>query len=563
MKYTNKLSPAQAAAVKEFVTVPTVEMNRSTFLKPFTHKTTFNAGKIVPIMCEEVLPGDTKKIDLAAVVRSSTPITPVMDSAYLDLYAFFVPNRLVWDQWKQFMGQNDKDEYYDTAAPKAVPVLASPAGGFEKGSVADYLGLPIGKDISPVNHLPFRGVSLIYNRWFRDQNNQKPALTITSSALTLGAKTSDGDPLANAVKGGALLPIGKYHDYFTSALPSPQKAEDVLLPLAGIAPVTTLEEPNGLLGTALQWNNGPLAEPGRVPLMMRDSGGKLITEVWDADRTTTPGGDNAFVHPTNLYADLTKVAAATINDLRLAFQTQRFYERDARSGTRYIEMIKSHFGVDSEDGRLQNPELLGSSHTLLQQQQVMQTSSTDGITPLGTTGAMSLTGAVKDNFVSKSFTEHGHIFVFAAVRARQTYSQGIHPMFSRSGRLDFYDPAFANIGEQPILNKEIFADGSVNDDKVFGYKEPWGEYRFNFDRVTSSFRADQQQNLAIWHYANNFANLPVLQNGFIEDNSQDLIDRTLIVKSSQADQFIADFEFSVEDTRVMPVVSVPGMIDHN
>lgn len=556
------LSTKQASAVKKFVEVPSVSMNRSSFLTPFNLKTTFNAGDLIPFHCEEVLPGDTWRVNLSAVVRSSTPITPVMDSAYLDVYSFFVPSRLLWDDWKAFMGENTKTKWFDQNAPKALPVTTAPTGGWDKGSVADYLGIPIDVDNLSVQSLPFRAYSLIWNEWFRDQNNQDPCLTLSDSNNQIGQKATDGNSLANAVKGGALLKLNKYHDYFTSALPSPQKGEDVLLPFAdSLAPVV-VDSAGGAINS-VDVGNIPFSTltPRNGDLFVDRSGIFIKNQTGNVPFSVLSniGGFE------NIGADLSGVSSVSINDLRKAFQTQRFLERDARGGTRYIELLKSHFGVVSDDARQQRPELLGSTHQMLQVQQVLQTSGSNiqgQSTPQGTTGAFSLTGFMKNSLANKSFTEHGYILYVGGVRTKQTYSQGIHPMWSRSGRLDFYDPAFANIGEQPIFNKELYAQGNSVDDDIFGYKEPWAEYRFNLDRLSSSFRPSASENLSIWHYGIKFDNLPVLQSGFVEE-VKDNIDRTLAINSSVADQFIADFEFNEEKSRVMPVISVPGKVDLN
>lgn len=557
------LSASFAEAIKNFVSVPTVEMDRSKFIEPSNSKITFNAGKLVPLKVLEVLPGDSFKVDLSAVLRSSTPIAPTMDAAYMDIYAFFVPNRLVWDKWKAFMGENKDSKWINTAQPQTVPIINAPLGGFDVGSVAEKMGVPIGVDGFSFSQIQLRCYPLIWNEWFRDQNNQEPALELTDDAIQTGVQANSGNPYANAVKGGELLPLNKYHDYFTSALPSPQKAQDVLLPLAGSAPVNI---PNGSFGDMvaggsalskfiLRKGDGQIPNPGNLSI---NASGELFSGSFN-DGIGRIGHISSF---NGLEADLTNASAATINDLRKAFQTQRFYERNARSGSRYIEFIRSQFGVISDDARLQRPELLGSSHQMLGVQQVLQTSSTDNTTPQGNTAAYSHTAYGKNSLIDKSFTEHGHIVIVGGVRTKQTYSQGLHKMFSRTSMFDFYAPVFANLGEQPIYNKEIYTQGSSQDDEVFGFKEPWVEYKTFPDNLTGFFRPNAGTNLAFWHYGANFGSLPILQNGFVEQQT-DVVDRTLAIKSNVHDQFILDMELLLDVARVMPTYSVPGLIDHN
>lgn len=562
-----------------FAQAPQVDIQRSTFDRSSGHKTTFNAGKLVPIYVDEVLPGDTFEMKTSAIIRGSTPIFPVMDNANLDIYFFFVPNRLVWDHWKEFNGENTTNKWEQTVE-YSIPQMAAPSGngevvGWEKGTLADYMGIPtlIGPGAPQseaqwtVNHLPFRAYCLIWNEWFRDQNLQDPVLIDTGDSQTNGTHLKpETDPIVSqnqaALTGANLLPVNKYFDYFTGALPEPQKGPDVLLPLGNTAPVITMNSDIKGITTSSPGlrikSNTPINTQANLAVAPGGYGtGNLIHTTANVDLA------NGNIIPANLYADLGNATAATINELRLAFQLQRMYERDARGGTRYIEIIKSHFGVTSPDARLQRPEYLGGERIPINIDQVIQTSGTmEGTTPQGNTGAYSLTGN-QGSYFKHSFVEHGYVLGLACVRTEHTYQQGLEKIWNRKNRFDFYWPALANIGEQAILNKEIYLQSYEKDnEQAFGYQEAWAEYRYKPSRVSSAFRSNITGSLDAWHYADYYEELPKLSAEWVQETYKN-VDRTLAVQSTLEDQYIADFWFKCTCTRPMPIYSIPGLIDHH
>lgn len=563
-----------------FAQAPQVDIQRSTFDRSSGHKTTFNAGKLVPIYVDEVLPGDTFEMKTSAIIRGSTPIFPVMDNANLDIYFFFVPNRLVWDHWKEFNGENTTSKWEQTIE-YSIPQMAPPTGngtvvGWEKGTLADYMGIPtlIGPGAPQsnanwtVNHLPFRAYCLIWNEWFRDQNLQDPVLIDTGDSQTNGTHLiPEKDPIVKqnqgALTGANLLPVNKYFDYFTGALPEPQKGPDVLLPLGNTAPIITMSKANKTISNnPVTFSSNSFTEVGKMHnLGIQVTNSKAGKLALNTSATTTLEAETAI--PNNLAADLGNATAATINELRLAFQLQKLYERDARGGTRYIEIIKSHFGVTSPDARLQRPEYLGGERIPINIDQVIQTSGTmEGTTPQGNTGAYSLTGN-QGSYFKHSFVEHGYVLGLACVRTEHTYQQGLEKIWNRKNRFDFYWPALANIGEQAILNKEIYLQSvkEVNE-QAFGYQEAWAEYRYKPSRVSSAFRSNVTGSLDAWHYADYYEALPVLSAEWIEETYKN-VDRTLAVQSTLEDQYIADFWFKCKCTRPMPIYSIPGLIDHH
>lgn len=529
-----------------------IDMQRSRFDRSQGHKTTFNTGDLIPIFVDEVLPGDTFSIDMSAAIRMSTPIYPVMDNINIDTYFYFVPARLLWEHWEEFNGENKLTAWEQTVEYE-IPQLKAPEGGWAKGTIADYMGIPTKIENISVNALPFRAYALIWNEWFRDQNLKDPAMVNLDDTTQNG--TNDGDYVANAQLGAKPLKVAKYHDYFTSALPEPQKGPDVSLPLGTLAPVVGTSYEN--LTTAYTYNKD--AENKRIVGFKQNNEnyGSQVAYITNSGTISTVDAGKYM----GLAVNLAEAQAASVNALRQAFAVQRLYEKDARGGTRYREIIRAHFDVISPDSRMQIPEYLGGARHPITIDQVLQTSSTDATSPQGNTAAYSLTNFV-DNCFTKSFTEHGYIIGLAAIRTVNTYQQGIERMWSKKSRFDFYWPALANIGEQPIYNKEIYAQGTDTDNEVFGYQEAWADYRYKPSRVSGAFRSNYAQSLDSWHYATYFEEQPYLSSKWI-DETRENVNRTIAVQDELEDQFIADFYFKNICTRPMPLYSVPGLIDHH
>ena len=539
-----------------------IDLSRSTFDRSASVKTSFNAGDIVPFFLEEVLPGDTFNVKSSKVVRMQTLLTPMMDNVYLDTYYFFVPNRLVWKHWKEFNGENTESAWIPETT-YAVPQITSPADtGFAVGTIADYFGIPTGIPNLSVNALPFRAYALIMNEWFRDQNLSDPLVVPDDDATVAGVNT--GNFVSDVAKGGKPYIAAKYHDYFTSCLPSPQKGPDVVIPVTSGAhyPVVAGEDHFTVL---------PGFEKAGIHLASTAGTNSNLGTFTISGNTSAPynsrvagAADNDIAHPVNLWAvNDGSVASATINQLRLAFQIQKLYERDARGGSRYIEILKSHFGVTSPDARLQRPEYLGGNRVPINVNQVVQQSGTGSgsSTPQGTVVGMSQTTDSHSDFI-KSFTEHGFIIGVMVARYDHTYQQGLDRMWSRKDRFDYYWPVFANIGEQAVKNKEIYAQGNKEDDEVFGYQEAWADYRYKPNRVTGEMRSAYAQSLDVWHLADDYAARPTLSDSWIREDKTN-IDRVLAVKSSVSNQFFADIYVQNRATRPMPLYSIPGLIDHH
>jgi hypothetical protein len=545
-----------------------IDLSRSTFDRSSSVKTSFNAGDIVPFFLEEVLPGDTFNVKSSKVVRMQTLLTPMMDNVYLDTYYFFVPNRLVWSHWKEFNGENTESAWIPETTYE-VPQITSPAnGGWNVGTIADYFGIPTGIPNLSVSALPFRAYALVMNEWFRDQNLQDPLVVPLDDATVAGVNT--GTFVSDVAKGGKPYIAAKYHDYFTSCLPSPQKGPDVLIPsaTAGEYPVVPRSNlvPDSLLdGTrysAKIYDAEDDASKTRAGIGFYVSADGL-TGTQTTGILNTPSGRTGSVPViNNLWAVASGGLGATINQLRLAFQVQKLYERDARGGSRYIEILKSHFGVTSPDARLQRPEYLGGNRVPININQVIQQSGTQsGTTPQGTVVGMSQTTDSHSDFI-KSFTEHGFILGVMCVRYDHTYQQGLERFWSRKDRFDYYWPVFANIGEQAVKNKEIYAQGNAEDDEVFGYQEAWADYRYKPNRVTGEMRSSYAQSLDVWHLADDYSTRPSLSDSWIREDKAN-IDRVLAVQSSVSNQFFADIYVQNRATRPMPVYSIPGLIDHH
>lgn len=550
-----------------FSQLPHADISRSTFDRSHSLKTTFNTGDVVPFYVDEVLPGDTFTVDTSKVVRMPSLITPLMDNLYLDTYFFFVPNRLVWDHWKQFNGENTESAWLPTTEYE-VPQITSPAStGWTVGTIADYFGIPIGVPGLSVNALPFRAYALIMNEWFRDENLTDPLLIPTDDAVVAGVNT--GSYISDVAKGGLPFKAAKYHDYFTSALPAPQKGPDVAIPVA------TLDYQDVPVFTGASGNSSS------VPLHMSRVSGDLSNNSFPVlvggASSDSPGsvffGGNAFtpasgneIYPDNLWARTSDIiggsaVAATINQLRMAFQIQKLYEKDARGGTRYIEILKAHFGVTSPDARLQRPEYLGGNRIPININQIVQQSQTTDQSPQGNPVGLSLTSDTHHDF-RKSFVEHGFIIGLMVARYDHTYQQGLERFWSRKGRFDYYWPVFANIGEQAIKNKEIYAQGTDEDDEVFGYQEAWADYRYKPNRTAGYMRSTSPQPLDAWHLGDKYSSLPALSDSWIREDGQ-TVNRTLAVSDSITHQFFADIYIRCRSVRPMPVYSVPGLIDHH
>nr|WNN13323.1 MAG: major capsid protein [Microviridae sp.] len=472
-----------------------------------------------------------------------TPLAPIMDNLYLDTYYFFVPNRLVWEHWKQFNGENTESAWLPQTE-YSIPQITAPADtGWTVGTIADYFGIPTGVPGISVNALPFRAYALICNEWFRDQNLCDPLNIPVSDATVVGVNTDTF--VTDVAKGGKPYKAAKFRDYFTSCLPSPQKGPDVGLSLSGTFDVV----PDG---------NLPTLVAGSESYKMTTFNSNEYIHLSPMPSITA---DLNWLDP-GLKVDLAGANMITINSLRLAFQLQKLYEKDARGGTRYIEILKAHFGVTSPDSRLQRPEYLGGNRIPINIDQVVQTSGTvTGSTPQGNTAAYSLTTDYHSDF-TQSFVEHGFVIGLMVARYDHTYQQGLARQWSRKTRFDYYWPVLANIGEQAVLNKEIYCDGSVKDNEVFGYQEAWADYRYKPSLCTGEMRSTYAQSLDVWHLGDDYETLPKLSASWIQEDKS-VVDRVLAVTSDKANQLFADIYIKNTTTRPMPLYSIPGLIDHH
>lgn len=528
-----------------FSEVPQAEIQRSTFDRSHGVKTTFDAGKLIPILVDEVLPGDTHKLRPHHFGRLATPIVPFMDNLYLDTHYFFVPTRLIWNNWEKFNGaQTDPDDSTDFI----VPTMLSPTGGYDFLSIYDHFGIP--PKIQQLEHtsLPLRAYNLIWNEWYRDENLQDSVLV---------HKGDTPDPASDY----KILPRGKRKDYFTGSLPWPQKGPAVNLPLGTQAPVIGI----GKRTATFNYNtNIAVRETGQTTTTTYPANDSVYIDPGADDRTFFIREDANNPGFPAIYADLEEATAATINSLRLAFQVQKMYERDARGGTRYVEILKAHFNVTSPDFRLQRPEYLGGHTSKIASTVVPQTAPTNDTTPQGNLAAYAMVSDSGNGF-THSFTEHGYIIGLVSLRADLNYQQGLNRLWSRKTRFDYYWPALSHLGEQAILNKEIYAQGNgvvdgteIVDNQVFGYQERNAEYRYKPNEIHGAFRSNYTTPLDMWHLAQDFTSLPLLNASFIEENPP--VDRVLAVETEP--QVLLDIWHDFQSTRPMPVYAVPGLVDH-
>lgn len=577
--------------MEHFSNLPKIDHRRSKFNMSHSIKTTFNTGDIVPIFCDaDILPADTVEMDMAEIIRMATPIYPVMDNMVMDLYWFFIPHRIVWDHWVNFWGENDDPWIQDTEYQ--IPQITIPEGGYTEGTIADYMGIPTYKDGTTINALPFRAYAKVISDWFRDENLQYTCHIYTDETTRTGS--NGNNYVTDPELGGMPVKACKMHDYFTSALPSPQKGEPVAIPLGTWAPVAARWNdgynfqdpviiPSNLRAypSLINQENKPIQPNSPIVLGNKNEGGSLIPyeppkashmagyQVKETAQTQTPFPlelNYTHIGFNNLWTDLSSATAATIAQLRTAFAIQKYYEAAGRNGTRYIEYLSSVFGVTSSDARVQRSEYLGGTRIPINIDQVLQTSSTDSVTPQGNTAGFSCTIS-NDNMFTKSFEEHGTLLCLAVCRTEHTYQQGLDKMWSRKKWYDFYNPYFANLSEQSVYNKELYLSGTnestySKNNETFGYQEAWAEYRYKQNRVTGHMRSNSPTgSLDAWHYADDYATMPMLGEEWIVEPTNN-VDRTLAVSSQLANQFIADFYFKCSYVRNMPIYSIPGLIDH-
>lgn len=538
--------------------------------------TTINEGDLVPIYCDEVLPGDTARVRLNGLIRMSTPIYPIMDNCYMDTYFFFVPCRLLWEHWENMFGENDTD-YWEEKTEYSTPTCEfGLKKGIQNGSIGDYFGLPTNVDKKiKVNALPARAYAMIYNEWFRDENLEAPLMIGYKKTDDGGATAADGtedirykanDPEKTTnMNEGALYGMkpakaGKFHDYFTSCLPSPLKSDPVEINLTGNAPIR--------LGDS----KGNYRDyPGSIEMVVAEHGDNTAGSLLYGNATGAPGEKKTMMFTGKekttgevgaggwMYADIGEVSSISIADLRMSIALQHIFEADARNGTRYREFLSGTWGVTSPDSRLQIPEYIGGQRIAINVNQVVQTSQTDTTTgqALGNTAAYSLTTCSKQ-MVDYAATEYGYIIGLAVVRVEHSYQQGLATKWTRGGRFTYYDPRLAALGEQPVYNREIYAQGTAEDDEVFGYQEAWADYRYKPSYVTGEMRSNHQKSLDAWHYADDYEKLPHLSAEWIQEGQQN-IDRTIAVTSSISHQFLCDFYFTEDWYREMPIYSIPGI----
>lgn len=552
-----------------------ISISRSTFKRNSSVTTSFNVGEVVPFYVDEVLPGDTFNVKTHKLVRLQTPIAPFVTPMWMDTYYFFVPNRLVWKHWKEFQGENTESAWIPQTTYE-VPQIKAPAGGWSVGTIADYMGIPTGVSDISVNALPFRAYAKVMDYFFRNQALQDPFVIPDNETLQTGSNGSNY--VSDVANGGKPWIARRYNDYFSQALPAPQKGPSVSLPLfsGGVYPVVGNGMTLGLVGkdgSGNIANFGLFANPNQLKC---DTGsyGRVVGDTYGSG--SVPGTNVTFGvtedgAKSGLVANVNNdVSSVTINELRAAFQLQKYYEQLARSGSRYSEVLKAQFHVDAQDYRLQNPEYLGGSHVSINVSQVVQNSATGtDTTPQGNTAAYSLTTDSHHDFV-KSFVEHGFVIGVCVVRYEHSYQQGIERFWSRKKVTDFYIPVFANLGEQAILNKEIYAQGSTvvdgfgspYDEQVFGYVPRWNEYRYKPNRITGEMRSSYQTSLDMWHLGDDYSQRPVLSDEWLRED-KDTVDRVIAVSNRVSNQLFGDFYIENTTTRAMPLHSIPGLIDHH
>lgn len=537
-----------------FAEEATIDIQRSMWTTNHNHKTSFNNGELVPFFVDtDIIPGMTIKNTTAILIRMSTPKFPTMDNLYLDTYYFKVPIWTIWDNWKAFCGENE-DGAWTQSVEYETPVFSNTTRAVGVRDINAYMGIPIGVTGLKWNQFGVRAYCRCYNFWFRDQNLIAPVKYPTGDDTVTTDDTT--------ITGGKLLKVAKFHDYFTSALPEPQKGTAVSMPLGTNAPVVGNGTTIGLTTGTANFGMGFTGDTN--PSI---TGGSNIFGTAQGTATSNSIARSSIsLGLTNdstksgMYADLTAATAATVNALRLAFATQRILEKDARFGTRYNEIIRGQFGVTSPNASLHVPEYLGGNRIPINIETVLQNSSTDTTSPLGQTGAFSVSFDINEDF-TKSFDEHCVLIGLCCIRADHTYQQGLARMWTRRKRLDYYYPSLAHIGNQPIYNYEIYAQGTAADNEVFGYKEAWAEYKYKPNRISGELLSTYAQPLDAWHYGDKYDSLPVLSQNWIEE-PVDFVDRTLLVQSDEANQFIADIEIKQEVAAPMPVHSIPGLIDH-
>lgn len=535
--------------------------------------TTINEGDLVPIYYDEVLPGDTAKVHLNGLIRMSTPIYPIMDNCYMDTYFFFVPCRLLWEHWENMFGENDKNYWAEKTEYSTPTCLIGGVSGLKNGSIGDYFGLPTEvKNPIIVNALPARAYAMIYNEWFRDENVEAPLMLGYKKTDEGGAQTDPGsvggiyanDPAhtTETVEGSfySLKPAkaGKFHDYFTSCLPSPLKSDPVEISLTGNAPLR-LGDVNSKPIPALETGTGPEMVVG-VSQNQNTPGTLTYVKLADKKAMQFSGKKDGEIGASGfLYTDLSGVSAINIADLRMSIALQHIFEADARNGTRYREFLSGTWGVTSPDSRLQIPEYIGGQRIPINVNQVVQTSQTDPTTgqALGNTAAYSLTTCSKQ-MVDYAATEYGYIIGLAVVRVEHSYQQGLATKWTRGGRFTYYDPRLAALGEQPVYNREIYAQGTPEDEEIFGYQEAWADYRYKPSYVTGEMRSNYQTSLDAWHYADDYDKLPRLSAEWIQEGTQN-VDRTIAITSAKSHQFLCDFYFTEDWYREMPIYSIPGI----